>query len=76
MNLQKGFWEKISDCIEHIECLSHIINNARLKQTGCVVTLLDLKNAFGEVNHNLMIESLKIHHVPAEIIQVTTSTVF
>ena len=76
MNFQKGFWEKISGCIEHIECLSHIISNARLKQTGCVVTLLDLKNAFGEVNHNLMIESLKIHHVPAEIIQVTTSTVF
>ena len=28
-NLQKGFWEKISGCIEHIECLSHIINNAK-----------------------------------------------
>ena len=43
-NLQKGFWEKISGCIEHIECLLHIINNAKLKQRGCVVTLLDLKN--------------------------------
>ena len=72
-NLQKGFWKKTSGCIEHIECLSHIINNARLKQRGCVVTLLDLKNAFGEVNHNLLIESLKIHHVPAEIVQLITS---
>ena len=64
---------KISGCIEHIESLSHIINNARLKQRGCVVTLLDLKNAFGEVNQNLLIESLKIHHVPVEIIQLITS---
>ena len=72
-NLQKGFWEKISGCIEHTESLSHIINNARLKQRGCVVTLLDLKNAFGEVNHNLLIESLKIHHVPVEIIQLILS---
>ena len=72
-NLQKGFWEKTSGCIEYIECLSHIINNARLKQRGCVVTLLDLKNAFGEVSHNLLIESLKIHDLPAEIIQLITS---
>ena len=73
MNLQKGFWEKISGCIEQIECLPHIKNNARLKETDCVVTLLDLNNAFGEVNHNLLIESLKIHHLPAEIIQLITS---
>ena len=63
-NLQKGFWEKISGSIKHIKCLLHIINNTRLKKRGCVVTLLDLKNAFGEVNHNLLIESLKIHQVP------------
>ena len=72
MNPQKGFWEKISGCIEHIECLLHIINYGRLKQGGCVITLLDLKSTFGEVNHNLLIESLKIHHVPVEIIQLIT----
>ena len=44
-----------------------------MKQRGCVVTLLDLKNTFGEVNDNLLIESLKIHHVPAEIIQFIAS---
>ena len=72
-NLQKGFWEKVSGCIEHIECLTHIINNARLKQRGCVVTLLDLKNAFGEVNHNLLMQTLKMHHVPDEVIQLISS---
>ena len=54
----------------------HIINNARLKQRGCVVTLLDLKNVFGEVSHNLLIESLKIHNVPPEIISFITSLYF
>ena len=50
-----------------------MINNARIKQRGCVITLLDLKNAFGEVNHNLLVETLKIHHVPDNIITLITS---
>ena len=46
----------------------HNINNAQLKQKGCVITLLDLKNAFSEVNHQLLIETLKPHHVPDDVI--------
>ena len=29
--------------------------------------MLDLKNAFGEVHHNLIIEILKYHHMPNEV---------
>ena len=29
------------------------INKARIKQRSVVITLLDLKNVFGEVHHNL-----------------------
>ena len=72
-NIQKGFWEKISRYVEHIETLTHMINNARIKQRGCVITLLDLKNAFGEVNHNLLVQTLKIHHVPDNVITLITS---
>ena len=50
-----------------------MINNARIKQHGCVITLLDLKNAFGAVNHNLLVETLKIHHVPDNIVTLITS---
>ena len=50
-----------------------MINNACIKQRGCVITLLDLKNAFGEVNHNLLVQALKIHHVPDNIITLITS---
>ena len=72
-NLQKGFWEKISGCVEHIETLTHIIKNAWLKQKDCVITLLDLKNAFGEVNHHLLTEALKLHHIPDDVITLTSS---
>ena len=72
-NVQKGFWKKIYGCVEHIETLTHMINNARIKQQDCVLTLLDLENDFGEVNRNLLVETLKIHHVPDDIITLITS---
>ena len=50
---------------EHIKLLSHIINQARNKHK--FVTLLDLKNGFGEVDHRLMLRLLVYHHLPAEI---------
>ena len=40
------------------------IVDAKLNNKGLVVTLLDLRNAFGEVNHELIKASLKYHHVP------------
>ena len=52
-NIQKGFWTGISGTIEHTELMSHLINHARQKQRSLVVTLIDLKNAFGEVHHEL-----------------------
>ena len=47
--------------------MAHIINQARIKQRSLAVTLLDLKNAFGEVNHNLIQSVLGYHHIPAHI---------
>ena len=44
--------------------MANVINQARLKQRSLVVTLLDLKNAFGEVHHKLIPEILKYHHIP------------
>ena len=39
---------------EHTYHLSHLISHARKKQRFLTVTLLDLRNAFGEVHHNLI----------------------
>ena len=44
--------------------MAYIIRNAKLKQKSLVITLLDLKNAFGEVHHNLIPEVLQYHHIP------------
>ena len=66
-NLQKRFWEKVPVCVEHVETLIHIMNKARLKQTNSVITLVDLKNAFGDVNNHLFVESFKLHHIPDKV---------
>ena len=73
LNLQKIFWGKVLGGLEHIEALTHIINNAQLKQKGCVIILLDLKNAFDEVDHQLLIETLKFHHMLDDVITLISS---
>ena len=50
--------------------LNYILNDARIKQRSVTVTLIDLKNAFGDVHHNLIKSILKIHHIPDEIISM------
>ena len=52
---------------EHTYHISHLINEAKAKRTSIVITLLDLKNAFGEVHHNLITNVLSYHHIPPEI---------
>ena len=47
--------------------MAHIINQARTKQRSLVIALLDLRNAFGEVHHNLIQSVLSYHHVPDHI---------
>ena len=47
--------------------MANIINKARTKQRSLIITLLDLKNAFGEVHHNLIPAVLLYHHIPNEI---------
>ena len=72
-NLRKSFWDDISGCIEHTETLTHIVNHARKKQRSIIIMLLDLKNAFGQVRHNLLLSILKDHHIPDHIINLVKS---
>ena len=67
MNIQKGFWTGISGTIEHTELMSHLINHARQKQRSLVVTLIDLKNSFREVHHEIIPAVLRFHHIPGSI---------
>ena len=65
--IQKGFWKGVSGTIEHTKLLSHMRNHARGKQRQIIITLLDLKNAFGEVDHRLLLKTLECHHIPENI---------
>ena len=42
-------------------------SDCRTKQRSLVITLLDLKNAFGEVHHNLIPAVLSYNRIPEEI---------
>ena len=67
---QKGFTPGMSGTFEHIAEMDYLINHSRLKQRGLIITLIDLKNAFGEVDHNLIQSVLRYHHVPNEICDI------
>ena len=54
--------------------LAHIMKTAKREQRSITIALLDLKNAFGEVHHNLIASSLRFHHVPNELIQLFKSS--
>ena len=47
--------------------MADIINKARIRQRSFVITLLDLKKAFGEVHYNLIQSVLDYHHIPDHI---------
>ena len=66
-NIQKGFTPNLSGTLEHTAQMADIINKARIRQRSVVITLLDLKNAFGEVHHNLIQSVLAYHHIPDHI---------
>jgi len=65
--IQKGFLPQLTGTFEHTAQMANVINTARIKQKSLVITLLDLKNAFGEVNHNLIPSVLRYHHIPDHI---------
>ena len=71
--VQKGFTPKVSGTFEHTSQMSYLINHPRIKQRSLVVTLLDLKNAFGKVHHSLITEVFNYHHMPEEIQKLISS---
>ena len=53
--------------------MAHLLNTARRKQRSLVIALIDLKNAFGEVHHNLIKEVNNYHKIPQPISDVIDS---
>ena len=65
--IQKGFWDNIPRTTEHTEMLTYMINHSRKRQRDLVITLIDLRNAFGEVHHSLLRIVLDFHHILHEL---------
>ena len=55
----------MSGTYEHIAKLSHLIKHAQKKKKS--LTLIDLRNAFREVHHNLIDTILEYHHVDQQV---------
>ena len=53
--------------------MANIIDKASTKQRSLVLTFIDLKNAFGEVHHNLIQEVLLYHQIPAKTKELISS---
>jgi len=53
--------------------LSNIMRDAKRHQRGLVVTLLDLRNTFGDIHHELIRTALRAHHVPSEFLELFDS---
>ena len=69
-HVQKGFRPSVDGVFEHTQMLAHMMREAKRHQRTMIATLLDLRNAFGEVNHRLIYSSLRFHYVPGEIISI------
>ena len=72
-NIQKGFTPNLAGTLEHTAQMTNIINQARIKQRSVVITLIDLRNAFGEVHHNLIQSVLDYHHIPKHVSDIIKS---
>ena len=69
-HVQKGFWPSVDGVFEHTKMLTQLMKEAKRHQRTIVITLLDLRNAFGEINHNLIYSTLRYHMVPEELISI------
>ena len=49
---------------EHTAHLAFLIKQAKKQQRSLTVILLNLKNAFGEFHHRLILTVLQYHHIP------------
>ena len=72
-NIQKGFTPNLAGTLEHTAQMTNIINQARIKQRSVIITLIDLRNAFGEVHHNLIQSVLDYHLIPKHVSNIIKS---
>ena len=61
---QKAFIKGVNGCIEHMQVLQEVINNAKQRKRTVHFSWYDLSDAYGSIPHNLIEHCLKHYHVP------------
>ena len=69
-SIQKAFVSSMPGCFEHQVKLSSAIQEARLQQKNIAVCWLDLANAFGSVEHDLILLTLEHYHLDPAFINL------
>ena len=65
--INKDFVAGMGGTFEHIPEMIHVTNHSRKQQRSVTITLIELKNAFGEAHPSLIQSILRFHHIPDEI---------
>ena len=63
----------MSGCLEHTALLSKLIREAKTGKGDLVVTWLDIANAYGSMQHSLILTALERTHVPERMCQLVKS---
>ena len=71
--IQKGFWPKSNGVTEHTSILTHLIEDTKRHHGSLVVAVLDLRNAFGVISHDLLYRALELHCVPPQVISLISN---
>ena len=66
-NTQKAFLKGVNGCLEHVEIMQEIIQDAKNKRRTVHVSWYDLEDAFGSVSHVLIDHCLSYYHVPSQV---------
>ena len=69
-SVQKAFMPKTPGCIEHHHMLAEVFKDAKKKHKSLAVCWLDLANAYGSVNHSLILYSLRHYHAPPQFLKL------
>ena len=67
---QKGFLENINGCSDNSSIISELYYDAMRNHKSIYVTALDLQNAFGSVDHDMIIQCLKERGFPDDFCRI------
>ena len=65
---QKAYVEGVNGCVEHVQVVQEVIQNAKSNHKTAYITWIDLIDAFGSIIHMLIYIVLKHYHLPDQII--------